>query len=148
MPFPDKTSDKKPEKETESMPPAKADAKPDTKGKTPLPPDKAADMLLDAEAQGNLKPLEDVLKMNGVGQSAADIMAAASKHPATKGKTVSEVAAMLDEDSGLLDEIVQDAEGPEDKESSKPGEYDGMNFGEALHSKMGKATAEDNAMEM
>lgn len=140
MPFPDKTSDKKPEKETESMPPAK--------GKTPLPPDKAADMLLDAEAQGNLKPLEDVLKMNGVGQSAADIMAAASKHPATKGKTVSEVAAMLDEDSGLLDEIVQDAEGPEDKESSKPGEYDGMNFGEALHSKMGKATAEDNAMEM
>jgi len=141
MPFPDKTSDKKPEKETESTPPAK--------GKTPLPPDKAADMLLDAEAQGNLKPLEDVLKANGVGQSAADIMAAASKHPATKGKTVAEVASMLDEDSGLLDEIVQDAEGSEDKESSKePGEYDGMNFGEALHSKMGKAVAEDNALEM
>ena len=141
MPFPDKTT--KPEKETESMPGPKEG------GKTPLPPDKAADMLLSAEAGGNLKPLEDVLKMNGVGQSAADIMAAASKHPQTKGKTVAEVAAMLDEDSGLLDEIVQDAEGPEDKESSKePGEYDNMNFGEALHKKMGKATEDDNALEM
>lgn len=122
----------KPEKETESMPAGdKAQAKPKKEkppADEPVAPDMAADILLEAEGSGSMKPLEDALSELGRGDlMPADVMAAAQNHTELDKMSVDELAKALKENPDLLDELdIQTAE----EEPSGP--YKNMSFDAAI----------------
>lgn len=121
-----------PEKETESMPGPKADAKhkesKEPKAGEPASPDMAADILLTAESSGSMKPLEDALSELGRGDlKPADVMAAAQNHMDLDKMSVDELAAELRKNPGLLDELEI-----EESYEEPSGPYKAMSFDAAL----------------
>jgi len=127
-PMPPKPADKDPKmdakpKEPMSPKPPKAPADGE-----PASPDMAADILLEAESSGSMKPLEDVLSELGRGElMPADVMAAAQNNPELDKMSVDELAKALKENPDLLDELdIQTAE----EEPSGP--YKNMSFDAAI----------------
>ena len=94
----------------------------------PASPDMAADILLEAEGSGSMKPLEDVLSELGRGElMPADVMAAAQNHMDLDKMNVDELAKALKENPDLLDEL--DIQTSEEEPS---GPYKAMSFDAAL----------------
>lgn len=121
-----------PEKATESMPAGdKAPAKPKKEkppADEPVAPDMAADILLEAEGSGSMKPLEDVLSELGRGDlKPADVMAAAQNHTELDKMSVDELAAELKANPERLDELEI-----ETTEEEPSGPYKKMSFDAAI----------------
>lgn len=94
----------------------------------PVAPDMAADILLEAEGSGSMKPLEDALSELGRGDlKPADVMAAAQNHTELDKMSVDELAAELKANPERLDELEI-----ETAEEEPSGPYKNMSFDAAI----------------
>ena len=106
-------------------------------------------VVADAASKGNLKPIQDFLKKEGINHPMDVVMTEVAKIPALEGKDPAGIVAALEEDMDLLDELTNRLEmgsvGGDSEEEEDAGEFAGMGIHEAMAKRASKAPAESDS---